>query len=1829
MKKYYFLLIIACLLWIGAFSQTPSNQFNVETFPFKGKTMEQENNNGGKHSPPDFSKKVYTAQNPSRDVINILVLEEGLDGTMIYHYDNALNSLGYSRTLVTTWSEFDSEFNTYGWDLVIINSYEYPLSTAILDGINNFVLSGGKLIFSSWNVSSYSSHTLLSTMGITYVSDISNPMDFWCYYCSNGVFNNPNSVYEFWATDDQYSVDGQIVNVNSGATQLAYYLDYSTSGAVVLNESSNCIFNAFQSVNFNIDFDSDGKYDIQELIENEITLIASGCNTAQHYGNVNDPEVYGSTTYTGEEHWYKFYASGIIQNVSVSLCDSDFDTYLYVYDECGGEALAANDDYNCLTKKPIDIKAGKDSRSLQSQLDFSHLYSGWYYVKIRGFGGNFGNYTLSVHTSDDLCLNAYNYGNVGDPSVTGSIYELGARWYYFDVPVDINDVSVSLCGSDYDTWLEVYDECGASYIDYNDDYDCDTKHPLDSKDGRSLQSQIDFPLLAAGTYYVKVRAYSHNFGNFILTIDQGNGLNPPTDLTANLDETNGEVELSWDYEPSAGEGFYEDFEDGVADNWIPITGSWSVSGGNYNVSSDPVYLSNTSYYNQDFMDYQFETTLRKSVGESCNIGIWFNGIPQITGYGSWLYGYKLVYCSDGDWNLVRFDNGASTFLQDWISSSDLNIGIGAWNTISIYSVNGYIEIYFNGNYQNTYFDDTYLSGKVGVQMYDNINTGSAAFDNVSLAPLTKDYTFGEVRQNSIRNICSGGSADCMNCGKTMTLIGTEQAPVPIYGSQYTYNPDDNRAFQYFIIYRNGSVLDATAETTYFDYLPSYGTYNYEVSAYYSEGESYRAGPVAVSWEGIPDISVNPTIFNEELESGQTSTQNLTITNEGEGDLFWQLMKEATSDSPKTSKLYEQYKHLTSYTEGGDENNVGKGKVAPIPIDVIENQKGTVEILAWVTYTDMDEEYVNTLNAISQYFTDYNITTSTETDVAELAVELAGKDVFLIPEQEGGSTDYFVTLGLNWSSFLDIFVQAGGKIIVCGSEPGYNAYEIINSAGLFDMSYYLFDEGQTMSVIEPSHFIMQGVPSTITAMNATVFMDITDSQSVNLVEWDGHQSVAAKNIGTGAIVYIGYDYYDYDDNAALIIANAIQYQGTSGWLNFNQTSGNISSGFFETVEVTFDATVLMPDIYTANINIFSTDPDEPYIVVPVTLTVTDIQPLDAEFTAEPLTGIAPLTVIFTDLSTSNVQAWEWDFDNDGFIDSYLQNPSWDYNDPGLYDVKLTVYDGTKATDFELKTEYISVISGTNYYELVWTSPYNPMTFYILEATIDEMPLQAGDEVGLFDIDPITGEEICVGAGLLVEELVGGVYLEMIASMDDGSNPAQANGFTPGNSIIYKLYNAEAGEITTITASYPYPGYDEVYTSQGSAFVELNGVTSIEQCINLATGWNLMSFRAIPENPNMLEVVQPLIDDELLVKVLDETGGSIFHLPFPPPNGQWSNTIGDMQVTEGYYVKVDANGTLCIEGQPVETPLAIPLTTGWNIIGYPCAFAQNALAAVQDLIDDEVLVKVIDEAGGTIFHLPFPPPNGQWSNTIGDFESGKGYYLKVSENTTLTIDCPADFEETSSNNPAIIETNYFVPVYQNNPFMPMHIALAPNEVLEVGDEVGIFDGDVCVGAAVINANNETVIITCSQHDPASEIIDGFSAGNPISIKVWKKQSGDVFDVEFTLLEGAVVFAPLETMIGEIESLITGISTFDGRLSYSIHPNPFAQKTTLMFSLKESQDLGISIRNLNGSTVLEIPGQTFTKGEHAIEIDLQDLEKGIYFMTIQSNSGANSTMQKLIKM
>jgi PKD repeat protein len=83
---------------------------------------------------------------------------------------------------------------------------------------------------------------------------------------------------------------------------------------------------------------------------------------------------------------------------------------------------------------------------------------------------------------------------------------------------------------------------------------------------------------------------------------------------------------------------------------------------------------------------------------------------------------------------------------------------------------------------------------------------------------------------------------------------------------------------------------------------------------------------------------------------------------------------------------------------------------------------------------------------------------------------------------------------------------------------------------------------------------------------------------------------------------------------------------------------------------------------------------------------------ADFDYDPVGGLAPLTVAFTDLSTGTPTSWAWTFGDGGTSTS--QNPSHEYTVPGTYSVSLTATNAN-GSDTETKVALISVTADVGY------------------------------------------------------------------------------------------------------------------------------------------------------------------------------------------------------------------------------------------------------------------------------------------------------------------------------------------------------------------------------------------------------------------------------------------------------------------------------------------------------------------------------------------------------
>src|SRR5690606_21279516 len=154
-------------------------------------------------------------------------------------------------------------------------------------------------------------------------------------------------------------------------------------------------------------------------------------------------------------------------------------------------------------------------------LRFTALPAGTYYlpVIVDGVSNVLGEYTMNVLSEDcppppanDDCADAIAV-SCGD-SISGSTQAAtdsggnaaGDVFYTYTGSGTPENVTISLCGSSYDTYLRIYSDCTLSTQLFGNDDFC------------GLQSEITFLSDGTSTYVIMVEGYSNNTGNYTMNV---------------------------------------------------------------------------------------------------------------------------------------------------------------------------------------------------------------------------------------------------------------------------------------------------------------------------------------------------------------------------------------------------------------------------------------------------------------------------------------------------------------------------------------------------------------------------------------------------------------------------------------------------------------------------------------------------------------------------------------------------------------------------------------------------------------------------------------------------------------------------------------------------------------------------------------------------------------------------------------------------------------------------------------------------------------------------------------------------------------------------------------------------------------------------------------------------------------------------------------------------------------------------------------------------------------------------------------------------------------
>ena len=230
-----------------------------------------------------------------------------------------------------------------------------------------------------------------------------------------------------------------------------------------------------------------------------------------------------------------------------------------------------------------------------------------------------------------------------------------------------------------------------------------------------------------------------------------------------------------------------------------------------------------------------------------------------------------------------------------------------------------------------------------------------------------------------------------------------------------------------------------------------------------------------------------------------------------------------------------------------------------------------------------------------------------------------------------------------------------------------------------------------------------------------------------------------------------------------------------------------------------------------------------------------------------------------------------------------------------------------------------------------------------------------------------------------------------TIDQGSNYVDAGASAEDNvdgdltDDIVVSGEVDASVAGTYTLSY------NVSDAAGNAAESVSRTVVVEkstvvQSLSLKAGWNLVSFYVEPEDAAPATVLASIKDKLVQIKNLKD---NYKPLPFPP----FLNSLKELSVKEGYWLKVSEAVTLEVEGM-VPAGASVTVKAGWNLVGYPRESGEEPASELASLGSTVVQIKNLKD---NYKPLPFPP----FLNSLKTMAPGQGYWLKVTEDGTWTV------------------------------------------------------------------------------------------------------------------------------------------------------------------------------------------------------------------------------------
>jgi len=410
---------------------------------------------------------------------------------------------------------------------------------------------------------------------------------------------------------------------------------------------------------------------------------------------------------------------------------------------------------------------------------------------------------------------------------------------------------------------------------------------------------------------------------------------------------------------------------------------------------------------------------------------------------------------------------------------------------------------------------------------------------------------------------------------------------------------------------------------------------------------------------------------------------------------------------------------------------------------------------------------------------------------------------------------------------------------------------------------------------------------------------------------------------------------------------------------------------------------------------------------------------------------------------------------------------------------------------------------------------------------------------------------------------------------------------------------------------------------SVLLEVTSGGMAQRMLDLPIGWSLISVNVQPEREDVRHVVQPLVDENLLILMKDSQGRF-----YSPPYDYCD--IDYWEGLESYQVLLSGSASLGIAGEIIPWDTAIELGEGWNGVSFLPRSPVDAVVALSGIAESLVIAK----DGEGHFYLP------AWDDftNMGNMREGKGYFIYVNEDVQLSYNLGDErLMAKSPPTPPLLKgglrgdltfkkggKDVFVSqsdqawLSELQPGECSYSLLLLTEGLESGTRLEAYtpSGNLA-GRGVVGDDGK-----CGMALWGKDV--GFSTGDAITISIVGSADISVGGVELDWLAG-------ETSGWTADGW--GVARLPNEAEIPVefglqraYPNPFNGQLRIDFTLKVSGRASLRVYDLSGREVAEVVNDNFAAGEHSRVWQADGLPSGLYILKLRS-AGETRTMKTML--